>query len=62
MNANTRRMMIALDGRERSALLELARRERRDPRDQAAVIIRQELVRCGLLELATVQPGFDGAR
>jgi hypothetical protein len=50
MSAARRRMMIALDGKERSALIELAERERRDPRQQAAVIIRRELVRRGLLK------------
>jgi hypothetical protein len=50
MSAARRRMMIALDGKERSALIELAERERRDPRQQAAVIIRCELIRRGLLK------------
>jgi hypothetical protein len=44
--------MIALDGSERSALAQLAERERRDLRQQAAVIIRNELQRCGLLKTA----------
>jgi hypothetical protein len=35
---------------ERSALSRLARHERRDPRDQAALIIRRELERLGLIE------------
>lgn len=40
---------IYLDGNERAALLNLAERERRDMRDQAALIIRQELIERGLL-------------
>ncbi|MBN1890350.1 MAG: hypothetical protein JW850_20315 [Thermoflexales bacterium] len=45
------RLVISLDGAERSALVTLAEIERRNPRDQAAVIIRQDLVRRGLLDL-----------
>ena len=42
---------ILLDDREREALVVLSRRERRDPRAQAAVILRQELERRGLLPI-----------
>ena len=35
---------------ERAALFKLARHERRDPRDQAALIVRRELERLGLIE------------
>ena len=35
---------------ERQALILLAQEERRDPRDQAALIIRQDLERRGLLQ------------
>ncbi len=48
-----RRITIALTDGECSALLSLAERERRDPRAQAAVLIRDELERCGLLREAT---------
>ena len=34
---------------EQAALLKLAAKERRDPRAQATVLIRRELVRAGLL-------------
>jgi len=49
MMSNFRKLVISLDGTERSALAELAQHERRDPRDQAALIIRADLVRRGLL-------------
>jgi hypothetical protein len=45
-----RRVSINLYEEEKQALIELAERERRDPRQQAAVIIRRELVRRGLLK------------
>lgn len=40
---------INLRASERDALVRLAKEQRRDPRDQAAVIIRTELERRGLL-------------
>jgi hypothetical protein len=43
------RVTIQLEIQERDALVTLAQIERRDPRDQAALIIRDELVRRGLL-------------
>lgn len=43
------RLMVTLQLSEREALLRLARREKRDPRNQAALIIRRELERAGLL-------------
>lgn len=43
------RMTIQLPISERDALFQLARREYRNPREQAAVIIRRELERRGLL-------------
>ena len=46
-----RRVSINLYEEEKEALVELAERERRDPRQQAAVIIRLELERLGLLRL-----------
>jgi len=44
------RLMIRLEAEECVALWRLAQQERRDPRDQAALIIRQELERRGLLD------------
>ncbi len=43
------RITITLKSNEVDALIILADREFRDPRDQAALIIRQELERRGLL-------------
>ena len=40
---------VRLFREEREALVALAQEERRDPRDQAALIIRQELERRGML-------------
>jgi hypothetical protein len=47
------KVTIYLDQQERDALSNLAQRERRDPRDQAALIIRRELERAGLLPTDT---------
>lgn len=44
-----RRITITLQPDERAALIVLAKREKRDPREQAAVILRHEIERCGLL-------------
>ena len=43
------RVTVTLRQDEREALCLLAARERRDPRDQAAMLIRNELKRRGLL-------------
>ena len=43
------RVMITLCQDEREALITLAKQERRDPRQQAALCIRYELTRRGLL-------------
>lgn len=55
------RMLIELRLDEREALAKVAQQERRDARSQAAVIIRQELERRGLLgqqcEKATAPAG-----
>jgi hypothetical protein len=40
---------VSLKPSERAALRQLASRERRDPRDQAAIIVVRELQRAGLL-------------
>lgn len=45
------RVTITLKQEERKALSALAQRERRDPRQQAALILRCELARRGLLAL-----------
>lgn len=42
------RLMITLEETERDALRLLAKEERRDPREQAALLIRHELERRGL--------------
>ncbi len=46
------RVIVYLRDQERSALHTLAQREYRTPRDQAALIIRKELERLGMLETA----------
>ena len=43
------KIIVYLGDQERNALLQLAQRELRLPRAQAALIIRQELVRQGML-------------
>lgn len=43
------RFMVTLYEEERRALWELAKQERRDPREQAALAIRRDLVQRGLL-------------
>lgn len=43
------RVTVTLNPDERSALIALAQRERRDPRDQAAIVIRRALESAGLL-------------
>jgi hypothetical protein len=50
-----RRITVPLKTDERDALWQLAERERRDPRDQAAVIVVKELERAGLLSTAGVK-------
>lgn len=46
------RITITLNEQEKKALLVLAEKEFRDPRAQAALIIRMELQRQGLIETA----------
>lgn len=43
------RMMIPLEVDEKQAIWQMAERERRDPRQQAALLIRQALEAAGLL-------------
>ena len=45
------KIIVYLGDQERNALLQLAQREMRLPRAQAALIIRQELVRQGMLPI-----------
>jgi len=49
MEASPRKLFVPLDGTERAALAKLAECERRDPRAQAAFLIREALERAGLL-------------
>jgi hypothetical protein len=44
-------LKVYLDDAERDALKNLARNERRDPRSQAALLIRDGLQRAGLLPI-----------
>ena len=44
------RLNVYIQQDERVALLHLAQNERRDPRDQAALLIRQRLEQLGLMQ------------
>jgi hypothetical protein len=55
------RITITLDQKERSALMKLASHELREPRDQARYILRQELIRLGLLPQNTANPSSGNA-
>lgn len=50
------RMMIPLEINEKDAIIYLAAREKRDPRQQAALLIRQALERAGLLPATDPAP------
>lgn len=54
-----KKIFVPLNGPERSALAQLAQRERRDPRDQAAYVIRQHLEQLGLIQPVTIK-GKEG--
>lgn len=56
-----RKTYVPLNDQERLALVQLAERERRDPRAQAAVLIRQALEKLGLLSspVPTVPPQIE---
>ncbi len=58
------RLMIDLEIDERDALIALSQRERRDPRDQAALFVRDGLERAGLIEtrVAESQTKMSGLR
>ncbi|MEI7469524.1 MAG: hypothetical protein WCL57_15035 [Chloroflexota bacterium] len=47
------RIIIYLQSNESSALLALSTQERRDPRQQAALLIRQRLEQLGLIQPPT---------
>jgi hypothetical protein len=53
------RITVTLQADEHEALRELSERERRNPRDQAALLIRENLQRLGLLA-AESQPALNG--
>lgn len=53
------RLMIRLEEDERAAIWTMAKRERRDPREQTALIVRRELEREGLLKPRTPE-AVDG--
>ena len=50
------RVTVALQPNEKDALLRFAQEERRNPRAQAAIIIRRELERLGYLHSQPQQP------
>lgn len=54
------RVVVSLKTAERDALVELAQRERRDPREQAALIVVRELERAGLLGTVKADSGKQG--
>ena len=61
------KLMIRLTDEECRALAQLAARERRDPRDQAALSVRRDLERNGVLSMtqapnvAPTRPAQGGA-
>jgi hypothetical protein len=57
-----RRMFVPLETQEREALKALAAREKRNPRAQAAWIIRDYLQAHGLLQDTPNQVARDGTR
>jgi len=50
------RLNVYIQQAERAALLQLAQNERRDPRDQAALLIRQRLEQLGLMQPTSPAP------
>ena len=55
------RISIPVDAETKAALIMLARKELREPRYQAALLIRDELTRRGLLPAEPIQPTADPA-
>lgn len=53
------RVIVYLERDERQALFNLANTEKRDPRQQAAWLIRQSLEHLGLLSVASPNPTND---
>ena len=53
------KIIVYLGEQERTALQQLAQREMRVPRAQAALIIRQELVRQGMLPIQNSPQGQE---
>lgn len=60
---NRIRITVPLDTAELAALVQLSHDEKRHPRDQAAVLIRRELERAGLLpaDMPTARPQLQEA-
>lgn len=54
------RFTVPLSQAERAALVQLADREARDPRRQAALIIRQKLEELGLIAPKTLAQAAEG--
>jgi len=50
---------VSLDKQEFEALLALAERERRHPKDQAGVLLRKALIDCGAIKLPEHRTGRD---
>lgn len=50
------RIYVPLEESERQALIKLSLAEKRDPRKQAALFVRRELERLGLLPPESVNP------
>lgn len=55
------RITLTLTPEEKAALIALAKQERRDPRYQAAIEIRQALERAGYLRPAIMVQGVQNA-
>lgn len=56
------KIFAPLDADEAKALVKLSLRERRDPRQQAAFLIRQQLERLGLLPSTPAAPKSEVSR
>jgi len=48
------RIMLTISEEERQALVKLAEHERRNPRDQGALLLRRALVEVGMLQPAVI--------
>jgi hypothetical protein len=59
--ATSIRINVPLTQEQARALFILAERESRQPRQQASVIIREALERCGLLPVKAAEPCLQGA-